>query len=82
MAAQTLEAGVEERLRDYLQKISSYMETYHGGAVEMVGYEDGQLRVRLSGACTGCDLTEATLHGWIEGNLRPFFPEVTSVESV
>jgi Fe-S cluster biogenesis protein NfuA len=79
--AQT-DAPVDERLRSLLETLSAYIEYYHGGSVEMVGYEDGLLQVHMGGACDGCDLAEATLHGWVEGTVRQFFPEVEAVEAV
>ena len=74
------DATDEERLRSFLDTLSAYMEAYHGGSVEMVSYADGLLSVRLGGACLGCELTEVTLHGWIEGTLRPFFPNLKVVQ--
>lgn len=72
----------EERMQALVEAISSYIEHYHGGSVEMVGYSDNTLQVRLSGACEGCDLAPVTLHGWVEGTVRQFFPNLDHVESV
>ncbi len=71
-----------ERLRALLEVISSYVEHYHGGWVRMVGLEGDILRVQLGGACQGCPLLETTLHGWVEGTVRQFFPEIKHVEAV
>lgn len=76
------EAGEEERMEALIATISSYIEHYHGGAVEMVSYQDDQLKVRLTGACQGCDLAPVTLHGWVAGTVKQFFPNVKSVEPV
>ena len=76
------EVSEEEKMRALVEAISSYIEHYHGGAVEMVGYGDNTLRVRLSGACEGCDLAPVTLHGWVEGTVRQFFPDLEQVEAV
>ncbi len=75
-------ANDEEKMRALVDAISSYIEYYHGGAVEMVDYENNTLRVRLSGACEGCDLAPVTLHGWVEGTVRQFFPDLDRVEAV
>jgi Fe-S cluster biogenesis protein NfuA len=48
----------------------------------MVDYEAGVLRVRMMGACDGCKLAPVTLHGWVEGTVRQFFPQLVRVESV
>lgn len=76
------EASEAERMAALIDTISSYIEHYHGGAVEMVSYQNDELKVRLSGACHGCDLAPVTLHGWVEGTVKQFFPNVKSVEPV
>jgi Fe-S cluster biogenesis protein NfuA len=76
------EASEEDRMKALIETLSSYIEYFHGGAVELVGFDGETLRVRLSGACLGCPLSPATLHGWVEGTARQFFPELKKVESV
>jgi len=76
------QASEEERMRGLIESISSYIEHYHGGAVSMVGYDGKVLNVRLSGACTGCELAPVTLHGWVEGTVRQFFPDLETVTAV
>ena len=77
-----VEASDEERMRALIEVISAYIEYYHGGAVDIVSYEDDQLTVRMSGACVGCDLAPVTLHGWVEGTVKQFFPNLKSVVAV
>jgi Fe-S cluster biogenesis protein NfuA len=72
----------EERLRALVEKISAYIEHYHGGSVEMLSFDGKVLKVRMGGACLGCPLTPSTLHGWVEGTVRQFFPDVERVEPV
>jgi len=72
----------EERLRALIEKLSAYIEQYHGGKVEMVAVEGKVLKVRLGGACLGCPLLPSTLHGWVEGTVRQFFPEIERVVDV
>ena len=72
----------ETRLRDLINRISSYIEHYHGGSVEMVALEGKVLKVHLGGACLGCPLLPSTLRGWVEGTVRQFFPEIERVEEV
>ena len=72
----------EQQLRALVDKLSAYVEQFHGGAVEMVALEGNVLKVRLGGACLGCPLSPATLHGWVEGTIKQFFPEIERVEDV
>ena len=71
----------EERLKALLENLSAYIETFHGGSVEMVSFDGQVLKVRLGGACQGCPLSPVTLHGWVEGTIKQFFPDLR-VESV
>ena len=70
------EATDEERLQVLIDRLSAYIEQYHGGSVEMVDFDGEVVKVKLGGACLGCPLLPSTLHGWVEGTIRQFFPEV------
>jgi Fe-S cluster biogenesis protein NfuA len=71
---------LEEQLGALIEKLSAYIEQYHGGSVEMIALEGSVLKVRLGGACLGCPLLPSTLHGWVEGTVKQFFPEIERVE--
>lgn len=72
----------EMQLKALVDQLSAYIETYHGGSVEFVSLDKDTLTVHLGGACLGCPLSPATLHGWVEGTVRQFFPEIAHVESI
>ena len=83
MDANQVESNSEiESMRALLEKINAYIELYHGGSVEMVDFDGKILKVRLGGACLGCPLSPNTLHGWVEGTVRQFFPDVEAVIDV
>lgn len=69
----------EEQVRDLLERVSAYIEHYHGGSVEMVALEGKVLKVRLGGACLGCPLSPSTLQGWVAGTVHQFFPDLQVV---
>lgn len=71
-----------ERMQALLEQINAYIEHYHGGSVELVSLDGNVLKVRLGGACLGCPLLPSTLHGWVEGTVRQFFPDLEMVQSV
>ncbi|MEN6298861.1 MAG: NifU family protein [Anaerolineaceae bacterium] len=77
-----IDADYERKIRGLIEQLNAYIEHYHGGSVEMVSYDGKVLQVRLGGACLGCPLLPATLHGWVEGTVKQFFPEIEKVESV
>ncbi len=70
----------EQQLRTLLEKVSAYVEQFHGGTVQFVAFDGKVLKVKLGGACLGCPLSPTTLHGWVAGTVRQFFPEVEVVE--
>ncbi len=72
----------QNQVQALIEKISAYIEQFHGGSVEMVALEGNVLKVRLGGACLGCPLSPSTVHGWVEGTVRQFFPEIERVEEV
>ena len=74
-------SSTEERLRALIEQISAYVEHFHGGSVEMVAFDGKVVQVRLGGACLGCPLLPSTLHGWVAGTVRQFFPDL-QVQSV
>ncbi len=72
----------QEQMKALVNKLSAYIEQFHGGAVEYVSFDGKVLKVKLGGACLGCPLSPSTVHGWVEGTVRQFFPEIERVESV
>lgn len=75
-------ATKEERMQALIDSLSAYIEHFHGGAVKMVDYDGHVLRVKMMGACDGCSLAPVTLHGWVEGTVRQFFPDLEAVEAI
>jgi Fe-S cluster biogenesis protein NfuA len=76
------ETTTQEKLVRLIEQLSAYIEHYHGGTVQLISFDGKTVQVRLGGACEGCALLPSTLHGWVEGTIRQFFPEVERVESV
>jgi len=72
----------EDQIRALIENLSAYIEQFHGGSVEIVALEGDVLKVRLGGACLGCPLSPATLHGWVEGTIKQFFPEINRIVDV
>jgi Fe-S cluster biogenesis protein NfuA len=70
----------ETQLRGLVEKISAYVEQFHGGNVEFVSFDGETVKVRLGGACLNCPLLPSTLHGWVEGTIHQFFPDIKVVE--
>ena len=70
-----------DRMEGLIEFLSAYIEYYHGGSVKLVSFDGHILEVEMGGSCLGCPLSPNTLHGWIEGTVRQFFPDIESVQS-
>ncbi|MDT8305551.1 MAG: NifU family protein [Anaerolineae bacterium] len=77
-----VDADAEQRMKTLIDTLSAYIEYFHGGALELIAFDGERLKIRMSGACRGCNLQQVTLHGWIEGTVRPFFPDLKEVIAV
>ncbi|KRZ72353.1 NFU1 iron-sulfur cluster scaffold -like protein, mitochondrial [Trichinella papuae] len=53
-----------------------------GGDVVFMGFDDGIVKLKLQGACTGCPSSVYTLKNGIENMLKFYVPEVKCVEQV
>uniref|UniRef100_A0A5S6QXK2 NFU1 iron-sulfur cluster scaffold homolog, mitochondrial n=1 Tax=Trichuris muris TaxID=70415 RepID=A0A5S6QXK2_TRIMR len=53
-----------------------------GGDVVFVDFDDGVVKLKMQGACTGCPSSIGTLKNGIENMLQFYVPEVKSVEQV
>jgi Fe-S cluster biogenesis protein NfuA len=54
----------------------------HGGDIELVDVEDGIVKVKLRGACSGCPSSAMTLYHGVQQILMETVPEVKGVEQV
>ncbi len=54
----------------------------HGGDIELVAVEDGIVKVKLRGACSGCPSSAITLYHGVQQILMESMPDVKGVEQV
>jgi Fe-S cluster biogenesis protein NfuA len=71
---------VQERVRGALHSVLPYLES-HGGNVELLGVEEGVVRLRLEGSCSGCPSSSATLKLAIEDAIFKAAPDVDEVRA-
>jgi Fe-S cluster biogenesis protein NfuA/nitrite reductase/ring-hydroxylating ferredoxin subunit len=69
---------IEERVRGALEEVRPYMESHKGG-VELLSIEDGVVRLRLKGSCSGCPSSTMTLKLAIEDAIRKAAPDVDEI---
>jgi len=73
---------MKEKVQEALDKVRPMLQR-DGGDVELVDVdeESGIVKVRLTGACKGCPMSQMTLKAGIERFLQKEVPEVRAVES-
>jgi Fe-S cluster biogenesis protein NfuA len=71
---------VAERVGRALDEVRPYLVA-HGGGVELLGIEDGVVRLRLEGACHGCPSSALTLRTAVEDAIMRAAPDVERIEA-
>jgi Fe-S cluster biogenesis protein NfuA len=72
---------MKEKVEKALDKIRPALIA-DGGNVELVEVEDGIVKVKLTGACGGCPMSQMTLKMGIERILKQELPEIKEVQAV
>jgi len=73
---------MKEKVEKALSKVRPSLQA-DGGDVELVEVnDDGVVKVKLTGACAGCPMSQMTLKMGIERILKKEVPGVTIVEAV
>ena len=73
---------MKEKVEQALEKIRPFLQA-DGGYVELVEVdESGTVKVRLTGACDGCAMSQLTLAYGVRNALMKEIPEITKVEAV
>ena len=70
------------------EKIEKALETIRpalradGGDIQLVSVEDGIVKVRLIGACSGCQMAKMTMTQGVEQAIKEVVPEINKVIAV
>ena len=73
---------MREQVENALEKIRPALQR-DGGDIELVDVEDnGIVKVRLTGACKGCPMSQMTLKQGVERVVKQLVPQVKAVEAV
>jgi Fe-S cluster biogenesis protein NfuA len=73
---------MKERVAEALEKVRPSLQA-DGGDVELIEVtEDGIVKLKLTGACRGCPMSQMTLKLGIEKALKQAIPEIKEVQSV
>jgi len=68
----------ETRVRSAIEKVRPYLGS-HGGDIDLVGIEDGEVVLRFKGSCDGCPSSALTMRNAIEGAIEEAAPEISGI---
>jgi Fe-S cluster biogenesis protein NfuA len=69
-------------VRDAMSDVQAYARS-HGGQIQLIGVsEEGEVKIKMNGACKGCPMSAVTLKLGIEAQLRTLVPGVKKVTQV
>ena len=73
---------LKDKVEEVLGKVRPLLQR-DGGDVELVDVQDdGTVKVKLTGACSGCPMSTMTLKNAIEETIKKEVPEIKAVEQV
>jgi len=73
---------LKEEVQAALNDVRPHLQM-DGGDVELVDVtDDGVVKVKLTGSCAGCPMSQMTLKWGVENYLKKKIPDVKSVEAV
>ncbi|UCE44120.1 MAG: NifU family protein [Candidatus Bathyarchaeota archaeon] len=73
--------AVEDQVEKALEELRPRLQA-DGGDIELLGVDQGVVKVRLKGACAGCPMSTMTLKMGVEQHLKKRIPEVVRVEAL
>jgi Fe-S cluster biogenesis protein NfuA len=75
------DAQLEAVARELARGEAGRLASSHGGTIEVLGVQDGVVRLRLGGSCDGCPAAGTTLHLHLEAELRRRCPSLREVRA-
>ena len=74
-------AEIEKQIITVLEKNRPFLNR-DGGDIEFVKYDNGEVFVKMIGACAGCDLIDSTLQDGVATLLKEEVPGVVKVTNI
>jgi Fe-S cluster biogenesis protein NfuA len=71
---------IAQRVSGALDEVRPYLVA-HGGGVELLGVDEGVVRLRLQGACNGCPSSALTLKSAVEEAIHKAAPDIERIEA-
>jgi Fe-S cluster biogenesis protein NfuA len=71
---------MKEKVQEVINKLRPLLQR-DGGDIELVDVEDGVVKVKLTGACGSCPMSQMTLKMGVESALKKEIPGIKEVVS-
>ena len=81
MLVNTMKETIKDRVEKALEELRPQLQA-DGGDIELLGVDQGVVKVRLKGACAGCPMSTMTLKMGVEQHLKKKIPEIVKVEEL
>lgn len=75
------EEKTKKSIREILDKVRPFVKM-HNGDVELADFKDGEVVLKISGACIGCTLAEVTYNQMIGGIIKKEIPKVKKIKLI
>lgn len=72
-------SSLKTKVAQALEKIRPSIQA-HGGDLKLVKAENGQVTIKILGACLGCPYSQATFGAGMEGMIKEEVPEVKKIK--
>ena len=72
---------VKDKVEKALEELRPNLQA-DGGDIELLGVENGIVKVKMKGACAGCPMSTMTLQWGVENYLKKKIPGIVKVEAV
>lgn len=69
---------MEEKVQKIIDKVKPYI-VMHGGDVSLVEIKNGIVKLKVSGACANCPMSDTTFNEMLGGMLKEEIPEVKEI---
>ncbi len=76
-----MKGTVKDKVEKALKELRPQLQA-DGGDIELVGVQDGIVKVKMKGACAGCPMSTMTLQWGVENFLKKKIPGIVKVEAV
>jgi Fe-S cluster biogenesis protein NfuA len=73
--------SLNNRLKKAIDEVRPQLQA-DGGDIEYLGFDNGTVKVKLKGSCSGCPMSTMTLQWGVENFLKKRISEVKKVEAV